>query len=157
MAMLNGMIQIVCKDPSGRISQIIMQNTASQFGRSTTPSEQLPMEKKPYRLYEAATLEIWMKPDAAGVFDVTSVVNIPITQYIAPDGRANSGKIYSPAEIMLTGADFGIAADIVLNAGAFGFVGKYTVPAGVAVDPGWGGAETLDAAKGRIYISAVAG
>lgn len=156
MAMLNGMIQLVCKDPSGRISQIIMQNTAAQFGRSTTPNQQLPMERKPYRLYEAATLELWMRPDTAGSVDTTTEINVPVTQYIAPDGRANGGKLYSPAEIMLTAADFGLTADVALNAGAFGFIGKYTVPAGVAIEPGWGNAENLDSAKGRIYINVIA-
>lgn len=151
MAIIDGMIQIIVKDPSARNARIIMENTSGQFSRSTTPSEQLPMEKKQVCLHENSTLEIHMKATAAKTFDVsTSTVAIPVTQYVAPNGR--SGSLIQPAEIMLTAADFGMIVDVACPAGKYLKIGEYKVPAGVAIMPGQGSYDSLNAAKGRVYM-----
>lgn len=152
MVLINGMIQVEALDAAERNLQVMMKNTTSQFARSTTPSEQLPMEAKPVRIWQDSYLRLMVTaPVAATIKKADSVVNVPVTQYVVPGGRGTTP--IQPAEVMLTADDFGITGDVALPAGTQIEIGRYRVPAGTMIQPGWGAFNALDSAKGRIYIS----
>ena len=155
MALIAGMLQLEAMDAAERNLYVLVKNTIDQFARSTTPSEQLPFEQKGVRIWEDSYLRILVKASAAATFDVSeSVVNVPVTQYVVAGGRGAAAS--QPAEIMLTAADFGITTDTACPAGTNLEIGRYKVPAGTMIVPGWGEYAALNTAKGRVYIKAEA-
>jgi len=151
MALIDGMVSISALDASERNIGLIVKNTSGQFARSTTPSEQLPFEVKNVQIQEDSFLTLTMRADAAATLNAaTSVINIPVTQYVMAGGRGSTPT--QPAEIMLTKEDFGLSANIPLPALTQLEIGRYKVPAGTMIKPGWGAYSALDAAKGRVYI-----
>lgn len=154
MALVSGMIQIEAMDAAERNLYVLLKNTTEQFARSTTTSEQLPFEAKGVRIWEDSYLRILIQADVAVTLDVSeSVINIPVTQYVVAGGRGAAAT--QPAEIMLTEKDFNLgAADISLPAGTNLEIGRYKVPAGTMIIPGWGEYSALNTAKGRVYIKA---
>ena len=155
MVQVEGMCTIELMDAAKRNQVMIYKNTLAQMKRSTTPSEQIPFERKNLAAGEDSYLRILITADATKTLDVSaSTVQIPVTQYIVKGGKG--GPMSDPAEIMLTAADFEMTADIVCTAGIPQQVGLYKVPAGVAIAPGQGDYSALNTAKGRLYIDAVA-
>lgn len=157
MALVAGMLQVEAMDAAERNLYVLVKNTTEQFARSTTTSEQLPFEQKAVRIWEDSYLRLLIQADAAATLDVSeSVINVPVTQYVVAGGRGSA--VTQPAEIMLTAKDFKLSdTDVALPAGTHLEIGRYKVPAGTMIVPGWGEYSALNTAKGRVYIKVEAG